>query len=633
MDLKDLIEEIKKYDKGVDVELVRKAYDFAKKAHEGQMRDSGDEYITHPLEVSKILTELRADTATICAGFLHDVVEECGVEIKDITKQFNEEIAHIVEGVTKASKAAFESPEERKAEYLRKVLLATAKDVRVIFVKIADRLHNMRTLKYSDGEKQKRISRETMDIYAPIANKLGLYSIKAELEDLSMRFLYPAAYADLKQRVSEKKEVREQTVQKIITLLNDKLKEDEVPFADIAGRAKHFYSIYKKMLAENKTFEEIYDLIALRVIVQNQADCYRALASVHQLWRPIPGRLKDYISVPKSNNYQSLHTTVMTQFGSVVEVQIRTEDMHKTSKWGVAAHWRYKGNERDKQFDKRIAWLEQIIEWKRRTPDEFIESVKVDLFQDEIVVFTPKGDPIILPEQATTLDFAYAVHTDVGDRCVRAEVNKKQVSLDTELKSGDVVSIITSQKATPSRHWLGFVKTSKAKQKIRGALGLAEERDPGRKTHEEHIDITKYLVSEDKKAAIKTSKCCAPQIHDDLLAFKAKDGHITIHKKDCLQAQGLEQSKMVKVSWNLPDAEVKTLYVYVDDEYGMVEKILNVFLKAGIPVYSINMKPHKTTVAILLKIKSIEESVLNSVTTVIDQMPSVHGIRLEEQQF
>lgn len=606
-EFRSLLSEIKIYDKlydrKADFALIEKAYTFAKNAHEGQKRHSGEEYIIHPLKVARILLELKPDTPTICAALLHDVVEESNYQIQDIEKEFGKEIRLLVEGETKTTKVVFDSPEDYTAENWRKILLATTKDVRVILIKLADRLHNMRTLKHVRPDKQKRISKETMEIYAPIAHKLGLYAIKGELEDISIRYLKPDIYQYLKKKINEKREIRVKKAEVIIGIVKKHLKQRGVEFFEISGRAKYFYSIYKKMLVDKKSFDEIYDLVAIRLIVKTIPDCYRVLAEIHQLWKPIPGRFKDYIAVPKSNGYQSLHTDVATPFDVVLEVQIRTMDMHYTAKYGVAAHWRYKGTERDKQFDKRISWLEQVLDWKRKAPSEFMESLKVDLFEDEIVVFTPKGDPIILPEDSTPVDFAYEIHTRIGETCTKAQVNKKLVSLDHRLKGGDVVYIITSTKAKPSRTWLSFVVTGKAKQRIRSTLGIEVDLDPKQARNKQtKLNLLKYISHDAKSGQLKLSKCCNPQFEEKIEAYKMKDGTITVHKNDCPNIHTLGKSRKVNVKWDVPEKNIYSLNVYVEDKLAMVEQILNTLIKAKVNVLSINLKPHKKSILIHLKI-------------------------------
>ena len=454
-----------------DWTVLEKAYQFAVDAHQGQRRFSGELYITHPLGVATILAELELDLDTIVAGLLHDVVEDTEVTLEEIENEFGSEIAQLVDGVTKLSKLEYKSKEERQAENLRKMFMAMAKDIRVLLIKLADRTHNMRTLKYLSPMKQRSISRETLEIYAPLAHRLGIYKIKWELEDLAFRFLERDRYYELVDKLAKKRREREAFIAQIIETLEPKLKEVGIT-ANISGRPKHLYSIWQKMKEQNKEFHEIYDLTAIRIIVNSLKDCYGALGIVHTLWKPIPGRFKDYIAMPKPNMYQSLHTLVMVGKNELLEVQIRTWEMHRTAEYGIAAHWRYKekkDSKQDTKFEQKLSWLRQILELQQESKDaaEFMENVKIDLFADEVFVFTPKGDVIDLPAGSIPLDFAYKIHTDIGHRCIGARVNGRLVPLDYELKTGDIVEIITSKQGSPSRDWINMVKSSSAKAKIR----------------------------------------------------------------------------------------------------------------------------------------------------------------------
>ena len=475
----ELIAKIRKYHPDDDMELVRRAYAFAEHAHANQKRKSGDPYFCHPCAVAVILSDLMLDATTIAAGLLHDCVEDVdGVTTQVIGEQFGQEIELLVDGVTKLSQLNFSSREEAQAETLRKMFLAMAKDIRVVLIKLADRLHNMRTLKFQKPERQIPIARETLDIYAPLAHRLGVYTIKWELEDLSLRYLDPEGFYELVRLVGMKRAEREQLVAQVTQELKAKLYEAGIHRCEIDGRPKHFYSIYKKMKSQNKTFDQINDLIAVRVLVNTTTECYHALGVVHTIWPQVPGRFKDYISVPKANMYQSLHTTVVNQ-GRPFEVQIRTFEMHRIAEYGIAAHWRYKEGKAADELDKKLSWLRRILDWQTdaRDPSDFGEMLKFDLFADEVLVFTPKGDVVSLPRGATPLDFAYRIHSAVGNRCIGAKVNHRIVPLTAQLETGDFVEVMTSASSHgPSRDWLNIVKTSEAKAKIRAWL-KKEERD------------------------------------------------------------------------------------------------------------------------------------------------------------
>lgn len=467
--IEQLIEKILSYNPEADVDKVREAYDYAEKHHEGQKRNSGEDYIVHPFNVALILAEMNMDVSAIIAGLLHDTIEDTDVTYDDVKERFGEEVAILVEGVTKLKMLSYQTKQEKQAENIRKMVLAMAKDIRVVIVKFADRLHNMRTLEYMTPEKKHDKALETIEIYAPLADRLGMSRVKSELEDLSLRYLDPENYYNLVDMVNRRRSEREALIQSLIDDISKQLKRMGIA-ADINGRPKNFYSIYKKMMKKGKTFEEIYDLQAIRILVDDVKDCYGALGVVHTMYKPIPGRFKDYISMPKQNKYQSLHTTVIDDNGETFEVQIRTWEMHKTAEYGIAAHWKYKeGAKKSTSFDENLTWLRQLLEWQKdlKDPNEFMETLKVDFFADEVFVFTPNGDVINLPGNSTPIDFAYRVHTAVGNTCVGAKINGRIVSLSHKLKNGEIVEVITNKNSEPSLDWLSIVASPQARTKIK----------------------------------------------------------------------------------------------------------------------------------------------------------------------
>lgn len=470
MDVSHLVEQLGYTVDSPEGGRIKTALEFAESAHAGQSRASGEPYIEHPFAVARILADLNMDVQTIVAALLHDVVEDTVYSLEDIEGKFGAEIAQLVDGVTKLDRLQVRTREEEQAENLRKMLLAMAKDIRVILIKLSDRLHNMRTLKHLTADRVQRIARETMEIYAPLANRLGIFRIKWELEDLAFQHLQPEAYQEMKERVAKKRQEREAAVESVISELTERLNTMGM-VAELSGRAKHLFSIYEKMYGQGKDFGQIYDLVAVRVMVETVKDCYAALGLVHSLWKPVPGRFKDYIAMPKSNLYQSLHTTVIGPQGEPLEVQIRTFEMHHTAEYGIAAHWQYKeGVKTDRDFEQKLSWLRQLLEWQRdmRDANEFMETLRVDLFADEVFVFTPQGDVLDLPATSTPLDFAYRIHTDIGHHCVGAKVNGRIVPLASKLQNGDIVEILVNRKSPgPSADWLNIVHTNQAKNRIR----------------------------------------------------------------------------------------------------------------------------------------------------------------------
>lgn len=533
----NVLESIKSIYSEKEAEFLSKAYYFAKDAHSGQKRASGEEYFTHPLAVVQILIDLRMDSNTIAAAFLHDLLEDTSVTQQDIKSDFGEEVLELVEGVTKLDKIEFKSQEEEQAENFKKIFVSMAKDIRVVIIKLADRLHNMRSLNYLSKERQFKMARETLDIYAPLAGRLGISSVKWELEDLCLKYLDPEAYEFLSIHINQELAERRATVQKVVDALKEILQESDIS-GEVFGRPKHFYSIYRKMRTQNKTLDQIYDLTAVRILVNTVDECYELLGKIHKKWNPMPGRIKDYIAMPKENMYQSLHTTVVTEFGQIFEIQIRTFEMNDTAEYGIAAHWQYKENKVSADsFDKRLSWIREVMEWQGgiKNSKEFLDSLKGDIYNTELLVFTPKGEVISLVKNSTPIDFAYRIHTEVGNKCVGAKVNGKMVPLTTTLNVGDIVEVITSSNSKgPSWDWLKIVKTSGAKAKIK-AFFKREMADDIVKTGKS------MLESEAKNKGYNFSDLLTPQAYDRVaqkLAFNGVDemyaavgcGAVTVNK-------------------------------------------------------------------------------------------------------
>ena len=511
--IEDVITTTKKNNRKSDSKLIRKVYNYAKAHHEGKLRKSGEPYIIHPVQVAYILSTLGLDDSTICAALLHDVVEDTDITKQDLENEFGKEIAELVDGVTKLSKLKYASMEEQQVENYRKMFLAMGKDIRVILIKLADRLHNMRTLKYLTRDRQIANANETMELYAPLANRLGMYSLKWELEDLSFKYLYPEDYRELVEGIDRKREERLKFIDMIMDQIRVAVKKQHIE-AEITGRAKHLYSIYRKIKRDNITLDQVYDLFALRVIVNSIKDCYAVLGIVHELYNPMPGRFKDYISVPKPNMYQSLHTTLIGPKGTPFEVQIRTWDMHRIAEYGIAAHWAYKeasfmGNKKAnvKVEEDKLSWLRETLEWQKdmQDPDEFLNTLKTELFEDEVYVFTPKGKIIALPKGSIPIDFAYYIHAEIGNHMTGAKINSKMMPIVTQLKNGDIVEIITSdQSKGPSRDWLKFIKSSTAKSKI---LAWFKKND-----REENIVKGKDLIEKEiKKIGMTHAELAKPE--------------------------------------------------------------------------------------------------------------------------
>jgi len=502
LEIKPLCEKILSYYANADIDLIKKAYLFSKKAHEGQFRRSGEPYISHPVGVSEILADLRLDLPTIMTGLLHDTVEDTDVTLEDILREFGPVVKDLVDGVTKITQLSFKNTHDKQSENVRKMIVAMGKDVRVILVKLADRLHNMRTLGHMAYEKQLRIGQETLDIYAPLASRLGISSIKVELEDLAFRYTEPDRFYELVQKVAKKKKEREKYIEEVMKILNDEMGKRFKNNFKLQGRPKHLYSIHKKMAASNLDYEQVYDVLAFRILVSSIPQCYEVLGHIHTLWKPVPGRFKDYIAIPKANNYQSLHTTVIGPGAERIEIQIRTEEMNLIAESGIAAHWKYKNSGKvDIKLEEQMEWLQELISLHQQSGSsgEFLENIKTDLFDSHIYVFTPKGDVREFREGATPIDFAYAIHTDVGNNCVAARINGKMVPLRTRMKSGDTVEVMTSKNKTPSKDWLKYCVTSKAKSRIRAFI-QEEERKRAREIGADLLEkeMRKYGMSAQK---------------------------------------------------------------------------------------------------------------------------------------
>jgi GTP pyrophosphokinase len=520
----DILRQVQSYRPGEDLSVLRRAYVFTAAQHAGQKRLSGEPFISHPLEVVQILADMKLDPVCLAAGMLHDVIEDTRTTPELVLQDFGAEVARIVEGVTKISRIKFLSPEEQQAENFRKMILAMVDDIRVVLVKLADRLHNMRTLEYLPSDRRQRIARETLEIYAPIAHRLGMGKVRGELEDLSFRHLEPAAFEELKGAVESRRKVSDEFLAEVRAQVEAKMKEVNIP-ARVEGRIKRLYSIWQKLGRQRISIEQVYDLLAIRIITDSVKNCYAALGVIHNTWRPVPGRIKDFIAIPRPNLYQSLHTSVIGPHGQPFEVQIRTEEMHRIAEEGIAAHWKYKdGRPLTQQDEERFAWLRHLVEWQQemRDPGEFLSTLKIDLYPEEVYTFTPKGKVIVLPRDATPIDFAYAIHTEVGHHCVGAKVNGRIVPLKYRLRNGDIVEIVAQTNHTPSRDWLGLVKTSRARNKIKHWINLAQRKQAleiGRRLLEKEarkFDISLKKVADEDYARVARDYGCTAA--DDLAA-------------------------------------------------------------------------------------------------------------------
>ena len=650
-----------------EISLVKKAYQFAREAHKGQKRESDKPYIIHPLNVALVLSNIHVDAETYAAALLHDVLEDTKTTPEVIKEQFGESVLFLVQGVTKLKHIKNVSVEEAKLENLRRMLLAMASDIRVVLIKLADRLHNMRTLGVFPPDKQQRIARETMGIYVPLAHRLGMYTVKWELEDLSFRYLDSDSYYDLARKVSKKRREREAFIKKVIEELRSLMEQNQIK-AEVSGRPKNLYSIYRKMKRDNKTFEEIYDLTAVRIIVLDIPTCYQVLGVVNNYYTPVPGRIKDYIAMPKPNLYQSLHTTVITTSGEPMEIQIRTRAMHKHDEIGIAAHWRYKeGIKLDERYEKKLVWLRQLIDWQKevRSTKEFVERVKTDLFNEEVLVFTPKGEVIDLPMGATPVDFAYRIHTEVGNRCIGAKVNGKIVTLDTPLKTGDRVEVLTSKtERAPNADWLKFVKTASARSKIKSYLRKQErlreepkkekkeevENKPQPIVHRKHIYSPKEeisffpVVSGVRGIKVSLAKCCNPEYPAKIVGYITRGRGVKIHRANCPNVKAILKrgGKIVPAEWTERKKGILQVFfrITVWNVPGILYKLSGIMAERSLNIEGLHTSERKdkrkhgyVQAYIRFSFKVNNPSEISSVVKEVNLIPEVINIKYSKRWF
>jgi GTP pyrophosphokinase len=648
--MKELLDKIRKYNPTADLEIVEKAYEFADRAHKDHKRLSGDPYITHPLAIAGILADLEQDLLTIAASLLHDVVEDAEISREELSHTFGEEITRLVEGVTKLSQLVFISREVRQAENFRKMFVAMGEDYRIIIIKLSDRLHNMQTLKYLPLAKQKETALETREIFAPLAHRLGMWRLRWELEDLAFLYLELDKYEEVSGKVAESRDERESYIQGFIKEAVSLLNKVGIE-CQINGRPKHFYSIYRKMVDQNLEFDEIYDLTAVRIIIETVKECYAVLGVVHAAWKPIPGRFRDYIAMPKSNGYQSLHTTVIGPGGKPVELQIRTREMHRIAEYGIAAHWRYKEGSTDKFLDQKMSWFRQMLDWQNELKDakDFMESLKIDLFVDEVFVFTPKGDVFGLPIGATPVDFAYRVHTEVGHRTVGARVNGRIVPLDFKLRNGDIVEILSSKKDNPSQDWLRFVKTAAARVKIRNWFkkqkGVEKVEAAKAVIATEESKVKPLLVPRPRVKAksavtvsglenvlVKFSRCCRPIPGEEILGFITRGRGITVHRKDCpnIVRQEIPRERIVKVEWN-PKSEMLfpvDIEIEAFDRVGVLKDILAQIVETKTNVSAAKVSTRRGSSAFLRLTVDVKDCAhLDRVISAIRRVSDVYDVQ------
>jgi guanosine-3',5'-bis(diphosphate) 3'-pyrophosphohydrolase len=634
-----------------DVRKMNRALQFAHIAHEKQFRLSGDPYIVHPIQVSRMLDEMGFNANVIIAGLLHDTVEDTAITLAELRDAFGDDVAELVDGVTKISRIRSENIKQRQAENIRKMLLSMVNDIRIILIKLADKLHNMRTLEYLDKERAERIARETLDIYAPLAGRLGMARIKIELEDLALKTLEPEMYEDIKKYIFQKKNARERYIERVKGILQNEFSTHGIS-AMIYGRVKHFYSIYRKMKDRDKGFEEIYDLFAMRIVTNSVRGCYEILGVVHKLWMPVRGRFKDYIAMPKNNMYQSLHTTVIGPDGKSLEVQIRTAEMDNVAEEGIAAHWAYKeGHREPKGMQKELRWLNKLKSWKENldNPGGFMEDLQKDLLMDEIYVFTPKGDVVELPIGSTPIDFAYKIHTEIGNRCIGAKVNGRIIPLRRPLHSCESVEILTSKNGTPSREWLDVVKTSRARHKIRAYFSKLEgvkdeekeeetqQASPEKKSRKttrpstgvpEHKDYR--LVAEgERNVQLNLARCCNPHPGDAIIGYITRGKGITVHRIDCKNLRALRdyEKRMISVEWEEKTKKIFHVNVDARDRSGLLMDISTAIANSNANIIELHLKAdHSGHVKVTCRIQLSDEQQLRIILDTIESIPEVTSL-------
>lgn len=625
-------------DKNFNKKNIRKAFEFAKKAHIYQQRKSGEPYISHPFEVAKLAANIGLDDNSIISAFLHDVVEDTKVSLDEIKKEFGEEVTLIVDGLTKievlGKKKVIDG--NKNVNSLRKILLASAKDIRILVLKICDRLHNMRTLKYMKAEKKRSIAYETMMIYVPISQKIGLYSLKWELEDLAFKYLNSEMFAFIKSKVKLKRHQREKFLERSVDELKEFFKKNNINNLFILGRPKNFYSIYKKIKNSAKSFEDLHDLYAIRIITNTTSECYTILGLIHENFQSFPNRLKDYIANPKANGYESIHTVIYSKaIKKPVEIQIRTTEMHKLAEFGVAAHWRYKKSGEDKKFEKRISWLREVLQWEKEHKDdtEFLKLLKFDFFEDEIFVFTPKNDLITLPENSTVLDFAYAVHTDIGTHAFKGKINGCVSTLDKVLKSGDIVDITTSTNSKPSDRWLKFVRTSKARNKIRDFLNIKHSGKRDQKYEKISFEMLKEkIIGLEKYKKIRKAGGCDFVYGDQIVGvLSKKTGELVIHKASCENAKFTINPK-VSLNWVKEKKKEVTLVLTLKDRYGLLIDILNLFSEFNLNIFKLNTKVNKDS-SVKMEIKVLDGPHLKKIVNRLNDFDYVDNVSINRGFF